>query len=267
MGAVNCVFLFWLWKTLHLFVEATELHRTFFVAVYNTLLYFLAAVFSPFLSLQMEYLPTPEIFNLHQQDLPLEMALPFQRIETQKPKSTTATAKVTTKAGSKCKVVEVSESSSRKRKQPDSSKADTVQKRRNMSEKELEKVPLPSEKELSDLDPRQRRLVKNRAAAQLFRQRQKQHIADLEDRVNELMAENQQLNSRVELLTSENTLVKEQLNYLRASLSNLMSYAFQARQQPINSVVGQPVASVAYNNPTLCKESLEDLQKSAMMWT
>merc|ERR1711937_220541 len=115
-------------------------------------------------------------------------------------------------------------SSSRKRKQPDSSKADTVQKRRNMSEKELEKVPLPSEKELADLDPRQRRLVKTRAAAQLFRQRQKQHIADLEDRVNELMAENRQLNS------------------LRASLSNLMSYAFQARQQPINSVVGQPVA-------------------------
>merc|ERR1711988_686401 len=98
----------------------------FFVAVYNTLLYFLAAVFSPFLSLQMEYLPTPEIFNLHQQDLPLEMALPFQRIETQKPKPTTATAKVTTKAGSKCKVVEVSDSSkkssSRKRKQPGSPK-------------------------------------------------------------------------------------------------------------------------------------------------
>merc|ERR1711988_610416 len=244
MGAVNCVFLFWLWKTLHLFVEATELHRTFFVAVYNTLLYYLAAVFSPFLSLQMEYLPTPEIFNLHQQDLPLEMALPFQRIETQKPKSTTATAKVTTKAGSKCKVVEVSDSSkkssSQKRKQPGSSKADTVQKRRNMSEKELEKVPLPSEKELADLDPRQRRLVKNRAAAQLFGQRQKQHIADLEDRANELLAG---FPLQPDVLCVSSPTAAHQLSCRTAgSLCCLL-------------------------NPTLCKESLEDLQKSAMMWT
>jgi len=73
---------------------------------------------------------------------------------------------------------------------------------------------------------RQRRLVKNREAAQLFRQRQKAYIQNLEKKVNDLNFENQQHRSKVELLTTENRLLADQLTYLRSFISGVISIAF-----------------------------------------
>ena len=73
---------------------------------------------------------------------------------------------------------------------------------------------------------RQRRLVKNREAAQLFRQRQKAYIQNLEKKVNDLNFENQQHRSKVELLTTENRLLADQLTYLRTFISGVISIAF-----------------------------------------
>lgn len=73
---------------------------------------------------------------------------------------------------------------------------------------------------------RQRRLVKNREAAQLFRQRQKAYIQDLEKKVSDLSATNNDFRARVELLNSENKLIKEQLLYLRNFITQAVSFSF-----------------------------------------
>lgn len=73
---------------------------------------------------------------------------------------------------------------------------------------------------------RQRRLVKNREAAQLFRQRQKAYIQDLEKKVADLSATNNDFRARVELLNSENKLIKEQLLYLRNFITQAVSFSF-----------------------------------------
>ena len=70
-----------------------------------------------------------------------------------------------------------------------------------------------------------KRLVKNREAAQLFR-RQKNYIQDLEKKVESLIADNQQTASKAELLESENRLLRDQLNYLRGFLTQIMTMAF-----------------------------------------
>jgi len=62
---------------------------------------------------------------------------------------------------------------------------------------------------------RQRRLVKNREAAQQFRQRQKQYIQDLEKKIQDLATENTDCRAKVELLSAENKLIRDQLLYLR----------------------------------------------------
>lgn len=73
---------------------------------------------------------------------------------------------------------------------------------------------------------RQRRLVKNREAAQLFRQRQKAYIQDLEKKVADLSSTNNEFRARVELLNSENKLIKEQLLYLRNFITQAVSFSF-----------------------------------------
>mmetsp|Transcript_110350 Transcript_110350/g.165120 ORF Transcript_110350/g.165120 Transcript_110350/m.165120 type:complete len:278 (+) Transcript_110350:47-880(+) len=78
---------------------------------------------------------------------------------------------------------------------------------------------------------RQKRLVKNREAAQLFRQRQKNYIQDLEKKVEALVAENNQFNGKAELLQSENRLLRDQLTYLRGFLTQIMSMAFPMQSQ------------------------------------
>lgn len=69
---------------------------------------------------------------------------------------------------------------------------------------------------------KQKRLEKNREAAQLFRQRQKAYIQDLEQKVDSLVSENQQFTNRAELLESENRLLRDQLNYLRNFMTQVM---------------------------------------------
>jgi len=83
-----------------------------------------------------------------------------------------------------------------------------------------------------ETNKRQRRLVKNREAAQLFRQRQKAYIQNLEKKVNDLNFENQQHRSKVELLTTENRLLSDQLSYLRTFISGVISMAFPNGQPP-----------------------------------
>jgi len=73
---------------------------------------------------------------------------------------------------------------------------------------------------------RQKRRVKNREAAQLFRQRQKQHIRDLEEEVRGINNKNVVLNTQIEVLKAENTMVKEQLRYLRCFITEGLKFAF-----------------------------------------
>jgi len=73
---------------------------------------------------------------------------------------------------------------------------------------------------------RQKRRVKNREAAQLFRQRQKQHIRDLEAEVKGINDKNTQLTTQMEVLKTENTMVKEQLHYLRCFVLEGLKFAF-----------------------------------------
>jgi len=87
----------------------------------------------------------------------------------------------------------------------------------------------------SKITKKQRRLVKNREAAQLFRQRQKEYINNLELKAAELTSANTEANARVELLTSENKLMREQLVYLRNFMKQAVSYSFpHATVVPIN---------------------------------
>ncbi|EGC30580.1 hypothetical protein DICPUDRAFT_92949 [Dictyostelium purpureum] len=85
---------------------------------------------------------------------------------------------------------------------------------------------------------RQRRLVKNREAAQLFRQRQKAYIQDLEKKVSDLTGTNSEFRARVELLNSENKLIREQLLYLRNFVTQAVSFSFPKGAPGSNSPTG-----------------------------
>jgi hypothetical protein len=61
---------------------------------------------------------------------------------------------------------------------------------------------------------RQRRLLKNREAAQQFRQRQKEYIQNLERKVTELNSHVGETHKHIELLATENRLLRDQLVYL-----------------------------------------------------
>jgi hypothetical protein len=76
------------------------------------------------------------------------------------------------------------------------------------------------------LPEREKRLLKNRKAAQQFRKRQKNHILDLEGRVETLTTENSTLTSQVELLHTENKLIREQLDYMRSFVLNALQFTF-----------------------------------------
>jgi len=92
-------------------------------------------------------------------------------------------------------------------------------------EKDKEEEVAESEDD-SDSDnhvKKKRRLEKNREAAQQFRQRQKTYIRDLEDTVNKLNTEKIQFQSKVDLLFTENRLIKEQLSYLKEFINHVIS--------------------------------------------
>jgi len=98
------------------------------------------------------------------------------------------------------------------------------------------KVADGGEKELSveevkDLK-KQKRLAKNREAAQMFRQRQKDYISQLESLATELSVANTEASARVELLTSENKLMKEQLGYLRSFMKQAVSVSWTCNPVP-----------------------------------
>jgi len=77
------------------------------------------------------------------------------------------------------------------------------------------------------------RLVKNRQAAQLFRQRQKQHIKDLEDKVSAVNQVNVSLSAKVDVLKAENKLVKDQLQYLRGFVAVALQHAFPQSKEDL----------------------------------
>lgn len=105
---------------------------------------------------------------------------------------------------------------------------------------------------------RQKRLVKNREAAQLFRQRQKNYIQDLEKKVEGLNAENHQFTSKAELLESENRLLRDQLTYLRGFLSQIMTMAF-----PVQSSFNFP-ALLGPNGTSISSNAESGTTSSAM---
>lgn len=107
---------------------------------------------------------------------------------------------------------------------------------------------------------RQRRLVKNREAAQLFRQRQKAYIQNLEKKVNDLNFENQQHRSKVELLTTENRLLADQLTYLRSFISGVISIAFP-NGQPHNLAAMLP----PFDLPPNPQQRIPDMPRSGSL--
>lgn len=84
--------------------------------------------------------------------------------------------------------------------------------------------------------------MKNREAAQLFRQRQKAYIQDLEKKVQDLTAINNEYRARVELVNSENKLIKEQLLYLRTFVSQAV-FSFPKTPNTPGGVPG-PVSGI-----------------------
>jgi hypothetical protein len=80
--------------------------------------------------------------------------------------------------------------------------------------------------ESGNIDKRQKRLVKNRQAAQLFRKRQKQYISDLEAKVADVTNRNIGLTAKVDVLAAENKLLKDQLCYLRTFVVSALQQAF-----------------------------------------
>ncbi|EGC37178.1 hypothetical protein DICPUDRAFT_150254 [Dictyostelium purpureum] len=68
-----------------------------------------------------------------------------------------------------------------------------------------------------------RRLLKNREAAQLFRQRQKEYISSLESKASTLEASNSTALSKVSHLTEENQLMKDKVKYLKNFVKQAVS--------------------------------------------
>eukprot|EP01090_Pellita_catalonica_P018346 TRINITY_DN5893_c0_g1_i1.p1 TRINITY_DN5893_c0_g1~~TRINITY_DN5893_c0_g1_i1.p1 ORF type:complete len:233 (-),score=50.52 TRINITY_DN5893_c0_g1_i1:100-741(-) len=76
----------------------------------------------------------------------------------------------------------------------------------------------------------EKRRQKNRQAAKMFRKRQKQHIEDLEAKVTMLESANGELSTRVNNLTLENKIVREQLDYMRGFVTQAFQCAFPAEK-------------------------------------
>jgi hypothetical protein len=85
------------------------------------------------------------------------------------------------------------------------------------------------------------KLSKNREAAQQFRQRQRAHIAALEQKVKELTTLRAQYTAQTQMLEAENKLIRAQVNYLRGFLSQALAVAFS--QQLPQLLLAQTAAS------------------------
>lgn len=67
--------------------------------------------------------------------------------------------------------------------------------------------------------------MKNRAAAQQFRARQKQQALDLEKEINTLKTQNASLKAKVQMLDVENKITKQQLAQIQQFIANSVSIA------------------------------------------
>lgn len=75
-------------------------------------------------------------------------------------------------------------------------------------------------------DEKTKKLLKNREAAQQFRQRQRDHIDVLEKQVQQLLEQRAQYNTQTDVLLAENKLVRDQVSYMREFLSQALAFAF-----------------------------------------
>jgi len=136
--------------------------------------------------------------------------------------------------------------------------------KKKKSSENLDSIPLDDASESVDDDmgengdgsnrdaKRQMRLVKNRQAAQQFRKRQKQYIQDLEKRCSSLTAQNASYAAKLELLITENRLVKEQLEYLRSFVNQAVQVSLTpaaATGGPLQ-IPGPLSAALAGTTPT-----------------
>lgn len=78
--------------------------------------------------------------------------------------------------------------------------------------KKLSSKKRSSTKQTSTDMKRQRRLERNRASAQLSRERKKAHLLELEKKLQDLTSYNQQLKEQVASLTMENSMLKNQMH-------------------------------------------------------
>eukprot|EP00029_Vermamoeba_vermiformis_P007660 TRINITY_DN3375_c0_g1_i1.p1 TRINITY_DN3375_c0_g1~~TRINITY_DN3375_c0_g1_i1.p1 ORF type:complete len:279 (+),score=42.72 TRINITY_DN3375_c0_g1_i1:119-838(+) len=79
---------------------------------------------------------------------------------------------------------------------------------------------------LGGKDEKTKKLLKNREAAQQFRQRQRDHIDVLEKQVQQLIEQRAQYNTQTDALLAENKLVRGQVQYMREFLSQALAFAF-----------------------------------------
>eukprot|EP01093_Parvamoeba_rugata_P007755 TRINITY_DN2255_c0_g1_i1.p1 TRINITY_DN2255_c0_g1~~TRINITY_DN2255_c0_g1_i1.p1 ORF type:complete len:222 (-),score=-11.77 TRINITY_DN2255_c0_g1_i1:163-828(-) len=79
---------------------------------------------------------------------------------------------------------------------------------------------------------KQRRLAKNRTAAAQFRQRQKEYIANLEQRVEELGKGDMERKYRLAHLESENQVLREQVASMRAWMDRCVTFSAAAPAPP-----------------------------------
>lgn len=108
------------------------------------------------------------------------------------------------------------------------------------------------------------RLLKNREAAQLFRERQKEYINELEKQVNALTTENTDAKSKVELLMSENKIIKEQLQYLRNFIAQALSFSFQMPPNLNHSPMGQALGQLFDQTPTQISQTADQLENQPL---
>jgi len=107
---------------------------------------------------------------------------------------------------------------------------------------------------------RQRRLLKNREAAQQFRQRQKEYIQNLERRVSELTNLVGESHKHIELLNTENRLLRDQLVYLYNVMRQNLSATSPASSPSFANLSNQSIASSpAPSLPTTTPVGLIDL--------
>jgi hypothetical protein len=141
------------------------------------------------------------------------------------------------------------------RKKTENSPSNSKKKRKTSSEPSSENPEVDLEKEPNDDEAketkdakRERRLERNREAAQQFRQRQKTYIQDLETKVSTLTNENSEFRAKVEILNSENKLIKEQLTYLRQFISQAIALTFPSFAGPPGAGIQPPPPLIPLQN-------------------